>query len=141
MNYALDTNVLQALLQKDHIFQAKAIQIIQQYHSKAHFILSPVAYAEAFAIPNFVEEVFESFLQKLSIYVDLEPLGAGYWETVGQVHAEYHRRRKQHGITGQKRVLADFMIGAHAIERKAVLISFDPKIYKSFFRDLEVISN
>jgi hypothetical protein len=41
MTPALDTDVLQALLEQDHPLQARAGSAMKKYHSYLHFLMSP----------------------------------------------------------------------------------------------------
>ncbi len=68
-------------------------------------------------------------------------LGAAVWRTAGTRYGAYARdRRRQRGNTGPRRILADFLIGAHALHLAHGLLTSDTGIYGSYFSELEVIS-
>lgn len=136
---ALDTNVLQALLERDHPLQARAVTAMKLYQPRYHLLISPFVYAEAFGMPEFDETLFGSFLEQLGVTVDETALPLRFWRRAGQAHAAYHARRRRHGHTGEKRILADFLIGAHALERGAALLTFDPTGYRAAFPELSLL--
>ena len=48
-------------------------------------------------------------------------------------------RRRRHGEAGPRRILADFVIGAHAIEKGYRLLTLDDRIYRAAFPDLKIV--
>ena len=140
MKVALDTNVLQALLQANHPNQENAIKLIKQLQPNKNFLLCPVVYSEAQGIPNFNTEIFHAFLKDLNIEIDWV-LPQNMWYLAGQAHVAYHQRRRKQGLTETKRVLADFLIGAHALVRNIPLLTFDPKGYRAAFPNLELLGS
>jgi predicted nucleic acid-binding protein len=70
MSIALDTNVLQAILQAEHPLQLRVFEVLSMLDPGQRFILCPVVYAEAHGIPNFETNTFEQFLQELGVTVD-----------------------------------------------------------------------
>ncbi|MBI4332975.1 MAG: hypothetical protein HY673_17040 [Chloroflexi bacterium] len=43
-------------------------------------------------------------------------------------------------MTRRLHVLADFLVGAHALTRADCILSRDPGIYKNYFHDLKLVS-
>ena len=140
MKVALDTNVLQALLQANHPHQESAIKLIKQLQPNKNFLLCPVVYSEAQGIPNFSTEIFNAFLEDLNVEIDWA-LPQNMWQLAGQAHLAYHQRRRKQGLTEPKLVLADFLIGAHALVRNVALLTFDSKGYRVAFPNLELLEN
>jgi predicted nucleic acid-binding protein len=136
---ALDTNVLQAILQAGHPLQERARQALKRAQKRKPFILCPVVFAEAHGIPGFDAEVFQAFLSDLGAEVDWQ-LPSAMWSLAGEAQVGYHQRRRKQNLTEQKRVLADFLIGAHAQVRNVPLVTLDPKGYRAAFPKLELIS-
>ena len=137
MSLALDTNVVQALLEKNHPFQSDAVAALKRWGGQ-QLIISPFVYAEAHGIPSFDGSTFASFLQATGILVD-KVLPDTLWQRAGEAHAAYHLRRRQQGQTEHRRILTDFLIGAHALEVQAPLLTFDPKGYRTAFSKLELL--
>lgn len=138
MSIALDTNVLQALLEKDHPLQADAVQALKGHRKGRQLLISPFVYAEAFGMPGFDETTFLAFLERVDILLD-ETLPDGLWRRAGEAHAAYHERRRQQGHLEQRRILTDFLIGAHALGVGAPLLTFDPKGYRAAFPELDLL--
>ena len=138
MSLALDTNVVQALLEQAHPFQTRAVQALKQHRGGRQLIISPFVYAEAHGIPGFDAVTFAAFLQDVGIHID-RALPDDLWERAGEAHATYHLRRRRQGQAGHRRILTDFLIGAHALKAQASLLTFDPKGYRAAFPDLELL--
>ena len=138
MTLALDTNVLQAVLEKDHPLQGDAVRALTEHRKGRRLVISPFVYAEAFGMPGFEEVTFRAFLGRLGVSVD-DTLPGELWRRAGEAHAGYHARRRRGGQEGQKRVLVDFLVGAHALLLGAPLMTFDPKGYRVAFPELELL--
>lgn len=100
--------------------------------------MSPFVYAESHGIPNFNEAVFFTLLTETQIRIDMD-LSDSLWRRAGIAHIGYHQRRKRHGQDEPKRLLTDFLIGAHALSIGASLMTFDPKGYRTSFPELELL--
>lgn len=138
MILALDTNVLQALLERKHPFQAEAAEALKRHRGNRQLLISLFVYAEAFGIPGFNKITFHAFLERVGIVVD-KTLPNDLWQRAGEAHAAYHIRRRRQGHRGQRRILTDFLIGAHALGVGASLLTFDPKGYQTAFPELELL--
>ena len=139
MIVSLDTNVLQALFDHQHMHrQQVGLEIERLQHLEVEFILCPVVYAECHGIPDFGRSSFLEFLANMGIQLNVEmPLEV--WERAGEAHVAYHKRRKKEKLLEPKRVLPDFIIGAHALENGAALLTLDPSGYKVAFPALELL--
>ena len=136
----LDTNVVQALMQESHGFQTTAVQLIHKARDANHRLrLSPVAYAEAFGIPDFQQEIFDLFLNSIGIEIDWA-LPSVMWAMAGEAQIEHLARRRKYGLQSDKRVLPDFLIGAHALTRGAALMTFDENRYRTSYPKLVLIT-
>jgi predicted nucleic acid-binding protein len=140
MMICLDTNVLQALIQIPHIFNADAERLIIDARDANHrFMVCPIVYTEAFGIPGFKKEIFDLFLTGLGAEIDwLMPIET--WEIAGKAQINFLTRRRKLGLEGEKRVLPDFLIGAHALARGAALMTFDENRYRTSFPKLKLIT-
>jgi hypothetical protein len=52
----------------------------------------------------------------------------------------YAARRRRHGEAGSRRILADFVIGAHALQNGFRLLTLDDRIYRAAFPTLKIAS-
>jgi predicted nucleic acid-binding protein len=140
MMICLDTNVLQALIQIPHIFNADAERLIIDARDANHrFMVCPIVYTEAFGILGFKKEIFDLFLTGLGAEIDwLMPIET--WEIAGKAQINFLTRRRKLGLEGEKRVLPDFLIGAHALARGAALMTFDENRYRTSFPKLKLIT-
>jgi predicted nucleic acid-binding protein len=136
---ALDTNVLVTLFKADNPNDVATAQAaLERASETGTLLISPVVYAELLAIP-LQEEFLEAFLKKTHIAVEWR-MERDIWKRAG--HSYYHyaqRRRKQKDDTGPRRILADFLIGAHASNFAWRFLTFDEGIYKAAFPKLEVV--
>ena len=138
MTLALDTNAVQALLQRNHLFQAQALEIVATQPQGRHLVISPFVYAECYGIPSFDESTFLTILEEAQITVDMN-LPTNLWRRAGLAHSDYHKQHRREGKREPKRLLADFLIGAHALSIGASLMTFDTKGYQASFPELELL--
>lgn len=85
-------------------------------------------------------QVVEDFFSDKGIDVQWN-LGADVWRTAGARYGAYARvSRQQRRDAGPRRILADFLIGAHALHLANALLTSDTRIYGTYFPELEIIS-
>jgi predicted nucleic acid-binding protein len=85
-------------------------------------------------------EFADGFLRTTDIALDVD-LDRELWQDAGRRFAEYAGRRRESCGDAPRRILADFVIGAHADSRTSGLISFNIADYRNTFPELRVISN
>lgn len=138
MRTAVDTNVFSALLSGDPDSAPEARVALGEAAGKGALLVSPAVYAELVAGRD--SEVVDNFFSDKGIDVDWN-LGADVWRTAGARYGTYARaRRQQRGDEGPRRILADFLIGAHALHLAHALLTSDTSIYGTYFPELEIIS-
>lgn len=139
MTYAVDTNVLVALLAGTES-EAETVQnALSGAAQRGVLTVSPAVYAELMAMPGLEPEELDGFLAATDIATHWT-LGEEVWRAAGRAYSSYaRRRRRQRGDTGPRRILADFVIGAHARHTADALLTLDPKLYRSNFEGLELI--
>jgi len=137
MRTAIDTNVLSALWSKE----ASASDIARNLgNAKAEggLVVSGPVYAELLAYPKATESFVNDFLADTGIAVDFafqQPV----WVEAGRRFARYAKRRRRSARQGPKRLLADFIIGSHALAHADRFMTLDPKRYKRDFPELKLI--
>jgi hypothetical protein len=62
------------------------------------------------------------------------------WIKAGRRFAHYAKRRRRSSCQGPKRLLADFIIGSHALSRADRFMTLDPKRYAPDFPELKLLS-
>ena len=94
-------------------------------------------YAELLAAPGMQQATLETFLHDTGVQVDWDtpvPL----WTQAGLAFQRYALRRARSGGGVPRRILADFLVGAHALSHGAVLLTADPRHYRLAFPALRL---
>jgi len=137
---AVDTNVFVALFAGDEEATLWAQHALENVAAKATLVVCPAVYAELVAGGRSPEMV-EGFFSKKGIEVEWE-LGPAVWLAAGERYGSYARDRKRRADNpGPRRILADFLVGAHALHRGGkTLLTTDTRIFASYFPELRVIA-
>lgn len=127
----VDANVLIDLFTDDPNWADWSEHALFDSATTGEIIINPIIYAEVSIAFNDAR-ILDQALEQTGIgRVDL-PYSAGF--LAGKAFLQYRKRG------GMKRSpLPDFYIGAHALERGLKLLTRDPKRYRTFFPDVELI--
>lgn len=125
---AIDTGALSLLWHPDPDISDPARQALEQAYVEGALVICPAVYAELLAGPGRSPQVLRRFLEDTGIETDWE-LGSSVWEAAGVAFQAYAERRSRSGGGRPRRILTDFLIGAHALYRANRLLSTD-----DFFR-------
>lgn len=138
MSTAVDTNVLVDFLAGEPAAARRARQALERAHARGGLVIAPVVYAELLAYPGRRAAEVDAILQATGITVDwdLSPL---IWRRAGEAFAAYAERRRKETGTGPRRILADFLIGAHAAQVGA-LLTRDLGHYRTSFPELQLLA-
>ena len=139
MTTAADTNIFVALWNPDDSLNSLAQAGLREALQGGGLVMSAPVYAELLAAPGRDEDVIERFIHKTGIAVDWS-IDERIWREAGRAYRNYVTVRRKQRETAPRRILADFVIGAHAMVRKHRLLTLDTKIYRSAFPSLDVIS-
>jgi hypothetical protein len=134
---ALDTNVISAVWSGSSPSAQVASALAQAGNEGALVICAPV-YVELMAYPGATTEYLDKFLASTRVEVDFlidEPV----WREAARHFAEYARRRRKSGGGEAKRLLVDFVIGAHASVHADRLFTLDPHRFAKDFPKLRLI--
>ena len=138
MKTAVDTNVFVALFSGDADASAAAQAALEEARAGGPLGIAPAVYAELVAGRD--EAFVERFLSEKDIEVDWDQNREG-WSTAGVRYGQYAQaRRKRKGDPGPRRILADFLIGAHALRLAGALLTSDARIYGTYFPELKVLT-
>ena len=142
---AVDTNVLLSLLQGERAADLDALErALESAAESGELIISPPVYCELIAEPARSERFVTTFLEDTRIRVEWA-MPNDLWRLAGRAYGGYIERRRsqrnsQQSDEGPRRILADFIIGAHASYHQTQLLTFDQKVYRAAFPKLTVIS-
>lgn len=137
MRIAVDTNVFSTMLSGGPESAPQARVALESARSEGALVVSPAVYAELVA--GRTSDAVDDFFSDKGIEVDWE-MDREVWRTAGSRYGAYardHRRRK--GDFAPRRILADFLIGAHALHLARALLTADTRIYGTYFPELRVV--
>lgn len=132
MTTAIDTNILVALWNDDEALNVHARTALDSALSRGGLVISAPVFAELLAAPARTEAFVDSFCRETGIAVDWI-LGEAVWRIAGRAFQQYVSRRKKQLGPGPRRILADFLIGAHALHNGFRLLTLDDRLYSAAF--------
>ena len=130
---AVDTNILLDLARPNLDFVDNAVGLLEQGTLEGGLIVCPIVHAELAAQFPTIESLTH-FLAKLQISPD--PLSK---ETTWEAGQGWLRYRKAGGK--RKRIISDFLIGAHAKNQAGQLLTRDRGFYRTYFPQLRIIAS
>lgn len=136
MRTAIDTNVISALWSREPASAGLADSLHRAGREGALLICGPV-YAELMAYPNATPAFVDGFLEDTRIDVRAAD-SREVWARAGEAFGAYARRRRASDGGEPKRLLVDFVVGAHALAHAERLLTLDPDRYRTAFPELEV---
>lgn len=136
MRTAIDTNVLSALWSKEPVASDIAKKLGNAKAEGGLVVGAPV-YAELLAYPKATESFVNGFLADTGIDVDFE-FQRPVWLEAGRRFARYVKRRRSTSQQVPRRLLADFIIGSHALVQADRFMTLDPKRYNQDFPELKL---
>lgn len=134
---ALETNILVALWDRNPSVNAPVRQALDHELEAGGLVICAPVYAELRAGPGRTDAFLEEFLLATGIEADWD-FPASLWRAAGaafQLHAA-----KRSGAARPRRILADFLIGAHAERRCGRLLTLDARLFEGPFPGLNVIT-
>ena len=138
MTTAIDTNVVTALWNNDDTLNVRAQAALDAVFGRGRLVVSGVVYAELLAAPSRTEQFVDRFLEAAGIEVEWE-INERLLRAAGLAFRSYaDRRRKQRGVE-PRRILADFLVGAHAMLNEYRLLTLDTGMYRAAFPRLELV--
>lgn len=139
MTTAIDTNILTALWNNDDVLNVRAQAALDGVFGAGRLVVSGVVYAELLAAPSRTEQFLDGFLEEAGISVEWE-FNERMLRTAGIAFQGYAARRKKQKGTEPRRILADFLIGAHAAVNEYRLLTLDAGLYRASFPKLVTVT-
>lgn len=136
---AVDTNVFVSLWDESKAVHLKAREALDSALMQGPLVVAAPVYAELMARPYRTQRMLDQFFSDAEVRVDWD-ISERVWRMAGeasQVHG-IRRRAKQGG--DPRRILADFVIGAHALLNGYSLLTLDRGFYERNFPRLLVKS-
>lgn len=128
---AVDSSVLIDVVRPDPTFGPGAREALRSSGSAGRLIACDVVWAEvAGRFPSAHEA--DAAMDQLGLVFD--PLDRDAALAAGQVWRDYRRRRGP-----RERIIADFLIGAHAMRRADRLLTRDRGFFRAYFKGLEIL--
>jgi predicted nucleic acid-binding protein len=113
---------------------SSALALLEAGRQTDALVIAPVVYAELMA--SDMRGFIQAFLERSAIPV-LWLLPPEVWERAGIAFGEYARMRR--GGRLARRLVADFLIAAHAEHHDLKVMTFDSTVYKAVFPQLTVL--
>jgi predicted nucleic acid-binding protein len=137
MTTAIDTNVIVALWANDPALNMGAEMALEAAFRRGNLVVAAPVFAELMAAPGRSDVFVSSLLEENGVAIDWD-LDEPIWRAAGRAFQAYAERRRKQRDQGTRRMLADFLIGAHADVRGYRLLSLDERLYRAAFPTLRV---
>jgi predicted nucleic acid-binding protein len=139
MTTAIDSNIFVAFWDGNDALNSLVQSALNAAWNRGSLVIAAPVYAELLAFPTRSEAFLDTFLEETGIAVDWE-MDEAIWRMAGRVFQSYAARRRRHRDSGPRWILADFLIGAHALRRGYRLITLDSGLYKTAFPRLTIVA-
>ena len=136
---AVDTNVISALWSGEPAAAGMKELLFNAQRTGRLAICAPV-YAELLAYPGATRAFVNAFLEDVQIAVHFS-LSKSVWEQAGEAYSAYAERRRKDRAGQPKRLLVDFLVGAHALLSADRLLTLDPARYRTAYPSLNLVDS
>jgi predicted nucleic acid-binding protein len=135
---AVDTNIFAALWEQEESLNLPVRAALLAARRRDSLVISAPVYAELLAFPSRREAFLDTFFRETNVTVDWN-LSESIWRLAGRAFQGYVSRRRRNRDAGPRRIMADFLIGAHAQHHGYSLLTFDDRIYRAAFPQLVIV--
>jgi predicted nucleic acid-binding protein len=137
MTTALDTNVVVAYWGPDPSLNLAVQAALESAFERGNVTVAAPVFAELIAAPGRTENFVNGFFVDTGIAIDWH-LDEAIWRSAGRAFGSYAERRRKHRDSVARRILADFLIGAHAAANGYRLLTLDERLYRAAFPTLKI---
>lgn len=137
MRTAVDTNIISALWSREDT-AAEVLPLLAQAFRDGGIVICGVVYAELLAHPKVARRFVDEFLERTNITIEFD-MGEEAWRDAARRFGIYAQKRRRSGGGDAKRLIADFMVGAHAKHHADRLMTLDGSRYKTDFPELPLM--
>lgn len=137
MTTAVDANILVSLWDSDAAQSGLAQQALDSALDAGSLVVCGPVYAELLAGPGRTEAFLDRFFRDSGVSVEWD-VGENVWRLAGQAYQLYAGRRRRQRDAGPRRILTDFLIGAHAAENGHRLLTMDTTVFAPAFPGLRI---
>jgi len=138
MATAIDTNILVALWDKEEPLSPVVRPALDAALERGNLVVAAPVYGELLAFPSRSETFLDRFFSDTGIFVDWN-LNESVWRAAGHAFRAFAVRRRRHRAPGPRRILADFLIGAHALQNGYSLLTLDERFFQAAFPQLPLV--
>jgi predicted nucleic acid-binding protein len=139
MTISLDTNVVIALLNQDQALNQSARAAIEQSRKAGRLVVSGPVYSELLGLPARTQPALDAFFNAGLIELDWR-FEEAVWRAAGAAFQGYVQRRVASTGLLPRRILTDFLIGAHAAVNSYTLLTLDRRLYEASFPGMRIES-
>jgi len=136
MRTAIDTNLISAIWTGEPS-GSRGMNFLSEAESLGSLVISPIVYIELCGYPGASADLIHRFLNKTRITVDWR-FELDIWQAAAERFQRYTERRRRQGLIQPKRLLADFLVGTHALLRAERFATLDQRIYRTDFPELSL---
>jgi predicted nucleic acid-binding protein len=111
--------------------------LLGEARNAGSIVICGIVYAELLAYPKASQKFVDDFLKSTDIQIDFD-IGEVAWRDVAHRFGKYAERRRRSKGTSAKRLIADFIVGAHALHKADRLLTLDASRYKTDFPSLPI---
>jgi predicted nucleic acid-binding protein len=134
---AIDTNIVIALWDPTKAVHMSARAALDEALTLGSLVVGAPVYAELLAWPCQTEDLVNEFFARTEILIDWL-ISETIWRMAGKAYKAHSIRRRASKGGDARRILADFVIGAHAMANGYSLLTRDGEFYRRNFPALVV---
>ncbi len=138
MTSSIDSNVFISLWDVRSEVHRPARESLDRAQKAGDLVVTGCVYAELLAGQGRSASGLDDFFADTNIAIEWQ-MNERIWKRAGEAfHAYVVRRKRSHGQT-PRRILTDFLIGAHAESNGYALLTQDQRLYRTSFPSLRVV--